>query len=438
MSYEIQRKEDSLSGTVLTVQIPERDVDRKALYTLQYETPEFLVPFRYRDVDGQVELAYQLGERSKLRYFYGAKTPEEYIRLWEGLLRPLLDCGEWFLKPLSFVLEPEYLYQDKQGRISYLYIPSRPDFSSRDQLKNMAMQVADKNSVSSPELENMIFRMLMKDFQPRTFLEALHKTQTPAMPAPVDALYPPPPPLPAVKQEKQETVPPPKAPLPAPVPVRDGDIFIDFPGKAKEKKKGGFSLFGGKGEKAVRKKGKEKKDLEQKTSPVGKPSGISKGEPGKKPWPDLPVYVPPAAVRPSPAAAETQLKKPNAVYPAAEENETQLEEFGTCLRLVGAAGLPPVIPVQIEVGEVFTIGRYDTSVGRQQSSFEFREDTKAVSRRHHAAIERDADGYTITDMASRAGTFVDGRPLQPNLPYRLRRNVKISFGTGGADYLWEE
>lgn len=437
MNYEIQRKENSLSGTVLTVQIPERDVDRKALYTLQYEMPEFLIPFRYRDVDGQVELTYQTGERSKLRYFYGPKMPEDYVCLWEGLLQPLLSCSEWFLKPFSFVLKPEYLYRDKQGRISYLYIPSREDYSSGDQLKSMAMQVAEKNSVSSPELENMVLRMLMKDFQPKTFLEALHKAQTPAKPAQKETLYPPMPPLPAIKQEKQETPPPLKDPLPAPVPIGDGDIFIDLSGKEKEKKKGGFFRFGGKEEKAVGKKGKEKKGREKRVLPAGKQPIVAGKMPGEKPWTDTPVYIPPAAVRPAPVSSETQFQKPKAVCPAAEENETQLEEFGTRLRLVGSADLPSVIPVHIEVGEVFTIGRFDTSVGRKQSSFEFREDTKAVSR-HHAAIERDVDGYIITDISSRAGTFVEGRPLQPNLPYRLRKNVKISFGTSGADYIWEE
>lgn len=449
MNYEIQRKEDSLSGTVLTVQIPERDVDRKALYTLQYEMPEFLIPFRYRDVDGQVELTYQTGERSKLRYFYGPKMPEDYVCLWEGLLQPLLSCSEWFLKPFSFVLKPEYLYRDKQGRISYLYIPSQEDYSSGDQLKSMAMQVAEKNSVSSPELENMVLRMLMKDFQPKTFLEALHKAQTSVKPAPKDALYPPMPPLPAVKQEKENLLYPPISPLPAvkqkkqetppqlksslPASIIGGDdIFIDLSGEEKEKKKGGFFRFGSKGRKAVEKKSKEKKVL-----PAGKQSIMSGEASGEKPWADTPVYMPPAAVRPTPVSSETQFQKPKAVCPAAEENETQLEEFGTRLRLVGSADLPSVIPVHIEVGEVFTIGRFDTSVGRKQSSFEFREDTKAVSR-HHAAIERDVDGYIITDIASRAGTFVEGRPLQPNLPYRLRKNVKISFGTSGADYIWEE
>ena len=134
-----------------------------------------------------------------------------------------------------------------------------------------------------------------------------------------------------------------------------------------------------------------------------------------------PVYEPPCLTR----------------VPEAESDETQLEDSGPRLKLVGRAGLPMVISVNIQEGETFTIGRYDITVGRQQSSFEFQENTKAVSR-HHAAIERDMEGYTITDIQSRAGTFLNGGSLRPGVPYRLRQNMRISFGNSGADYLWEE
>lgn len=87
-------------------------------------------------------------------------------------------------------------------------------------------------------------------------------------------------------------------------------------------------------------------------------------------------------------------------------------------------------------GDVFTIGRFDVSVGRKQSNFEFDPKTKAVSRRH-AAIERDGEGgYVIVDLSSRAGTFVNGERLVANVPKKLENGDKVSFGTGGADYIW--
>ena len=94
--------------------------------------------------------------------------------------------------------------------------------------------------------------------------------------------------------------------------------------------------------------------------------------------------------------------------------------------------------MSIEPGQNFTIGRFDVTVGHRQSDFEFDKRTKAVSR-HHAAIERDISGrYSVVDLASSAGTFVNGERLSPNVPRILERGVRVSFGTGGADYIWEE
>ena len=108
------------------------------------------------------------------------------------------------------------------------------------------------------------------------------------------------------------------------------------------------------------------------------------------------------------------------------------------LRLVGDPALPREIPVGLQPGQAFTIGRFDVSVGHQQSDYEFDKQTKAVSR-HHAAIEREQDGcYTLVDLDSKAGTFLNGERLTPNVPVPLTRGSRVSFGTGGADYIWEE
>ena len=65
MIYEIASKAD-LSSVTLLVRFPEEDLDEKALYTIQADAPPFLIPFRHRIIDGQVECAYQLGDYSKL------------------------------------------------------------------------------------------------------------------------------------------------------------------------------------------------------------------------------------------------------------------------------------------------------------------------------------------------------------------------------------
>ena len=77
------------------------------------------------------------------------------------------------------------------------------------------------------------------------------------------------------------------------------------------------------------------------------------------------------------------------------------------------------------------------SIGQKQCDFEFERSTKAVSRRH-AAIERGVDGYGIVDLASSAGTFINGQKIPPNTPVKLDKGCRVSFGSSGADYVWDE
>lgn len=427
MMYEISTKTDLVSGMTLSVRFPEEHLDEKALYTLQYDMPGFLVPFHSRAVDGEIELTYCVGNRSKLRYFNGAKSPDEYVRMWEGLLQPLLDCGDWFLKAYSFVMDSDYLFYDKQtNTISYLYIPAKMDCSSYEELKVMLSGLAAANTVTDSQLENVVLRMLVEDFRPKDFLDTLRDKVSQGRAVvtpqpPVVKQEPEPTPLGEKKQEKEPVM----KGVPSPnrngeITPPSGDIVIHLSGtKApsedrrgknageKKDKKQKFGLFSGK-------KGKEQLAREEISAPV------DQGE--RQPvQPPVPVYEPPLEVRPAMEGSDV----------------TQLEEYGTGLRLVGMTGLPGRIEVDIQVGGAFSVGRYDKDLKRKQSSFEFPTGTVAVSRRH-AVIERDVDGYTITDLSSRAGTFVNGVPLSPNVPYRLHRGEKISFGTSGADYIWEE
>ena len=106
------------------------------------------------------------------------------------------------------------------------------------------------------------------------------------------------------------------------------------------------------------------------------------------------------------------------------------------LWLIGAQGLPRVIPISFQ-GKPFVIGRYDVNVGRKQCDFEFAKATKAVSR-SHASIEATSSGSAIMDLDSRAGTFINGERIIPGDLYYIKRGDHISFGTAGADYMFED
>ena len=437
MIYEIESKTD-LSSVTLLVRFPEEDLYEKALYTIQADEPPFLIPFRHRIIDGQVECAYLLGEYSKLQYWFGTRSAEEYIEFWEQVLQPLLDCGDWFLDAFSFVLDPQYLYTDRMGkRVLYIYVPSKQSCCTLDDLHAMVGELSKRNTVTDSQLENKVLRAIMEGFQPKSFLHMLRDTQSKTVSI-QRGVAAPAPPIPPVPAEKPASEPAPLPKVAAEPQVRpfavgnDDDIVIDLSGegtKGPEKKEKG--LFGRKAEKKKMEKQpkksglfggkKEKRQKEQKEIVLGAAAGAPE-----------PVQQVPG----SPRVQEAQVWTP----PQVESEVTQLDEAftGACLRLVGNPNLPSQIPVNLSPGEMFTIGRFDVSVGYRQSTFEFDKSTKAVSR-HHAVIERQSNGgYTVTDLSSSAGTFVDGARLTPNVPRPIQRGSRISFGTGGADYIWEE
>jgi len=408
MSYEIQSRNDFLTGSYLVTRIPENELDLHALNTIQADCPDFIVPFHYKNTNGQVELVYKIGTQCRLQYLSGDLSSRDYAGLWQSLLTPLLECGDWFMNPGSFVLNADYLYYDKNRKaVSYVYIPSANKCSGHEAFYEMAVEVSKMMTVSDAVLENKVLRAIIKDFNPIDFLGMLkdhlteksdsaevipvfEETTGSSINHDVTEVKD----LPIAAQEIGEDA------------VIDIQPEIKFGQGRKGKETGGYKLFSG--------KGKRKKAAQG----------------------DLPEVV---AQKPE-YAQNKILKTVTGGNKQAEiidiTQSTSMMSGSPGLRYIGRAHLPPSIRILITEGEIFTIGRFDASVGKKQSSFEFDKKTKAVSRRH-AVIERDVNGYRITDLSSTAGTFINDKKLPPNTPYELETGFRVSFGNSGADYVWE-
>jgi len=48
---------------------------------------------------------------------------------------------------------------------------------------------------------------------------------------------------------------------------------------------------------------------------------------------------------------------------------------------------------------------------------------------NHARIDKNGDTWTVTDIGSTNGTFVNGRQLQPNMPQNIQVGDTIRFST---------
>ena len=450
MNYDIQSKSDIVSGATLVVRIPAEDLDRKALYTIQADKPAFILPFRYRIIDGQIEFVYQIGAQSKLQYLAGNRYPKEYAELWSGVLCPLFECGDWFLRPYSFVLDINYLFCDKNSNtMSYVYIPSRRDCSDYYNLKEMAAEISRQITVSAADLENKVLRAIMLDFNPKAFLQML-KSCTPvcAPPACIPAApqqcanvqkalpIPPMPQIPEQTPVKQEIVEIQEGNASQPRDIQtgeSGEIFIDLFSNRKPGKK---AKSGKKDNGDVRnKREKRSKKADQTAGIFGKKKDARRENPIEA---DTGQHMAAGAPQ-QPERLPFQFSAPDHAPPTEFADITQNISYGSSgpqLRLIGSVSSPPEITVSIGEGEAFSIGRFDANIGRQQSNFEFDKMTKAVSRRH-AVIERCVDGYSLVDLSSSAGTYLNGQKLPPNAPCRLVPGCKFSFGNCGADYIWE-
>jgi hypothetical protein len=452
MIYGIESKNDLLTGSSLIVTIPGDELDRKALRTILADKPEFILPFRHRSIDGQIEFVYQIGMHCKLQYLSGERPPKEYAEQWSAMLRPLLDCGDWFMNPYSFVLSAEYLYCDKNKKtVGYVYIPSIRACSDYDALREMAADISKLISVPDAELENRVLRAIMKDFSPNEFLQML-KSHVPASTPPAHAQSIAGPWHPPARADSPARAPKPADHMEASFErppyfegsehghnagkLHDsaqevsGDIIINIPLSGAPAKKNPEAP-------EAKKRSKGKKEKEDK-KPKGKRRLFGKK---KNAEPKVPEDVPAPLAAAGYGISEASPDPAEPIYttPADTNDITQSIPYvapGTKFRLVGSAHLPPIIDVLIKESEVFTVGRFDAAVGKQQSSFEFDKRTKAVSRRH-AAIERSADSYSIIDLSSSSGTFINGQQLPPNTPFELGHGCRVSFGNAGADYVWE-
>jgi len=421
MKYEIKSKDDFLTGSYLITSIPDSEVDKNALHTIQADCPDFILPVHYKRNNGQIELIYKIGTKNKLLYFAGDFTPKEYIEIWQSLLKPLLECGDWFMSPSSFVLDAEYLYYDKNKKsVSYVYIPSAGGCCGYDTLHKMAVEVSKMMTVSDAALENKVLRSIMRDFSPEEFLKMLKdhlsESETPPVSAQEHRAPKEPQPNPAQSDNhqisditessviKQET---------------GEDILIDIQPEInsdqtkRERENGGYRIFSGKSKRQkVNGYNEENHTNQDKVISI---NGL------------VPVSTHHIASRPD-------VQKKAELIEITQNTPVMLD--GPGLRYIGRARMPQAIGIKIIEGEIFTIGRFDATVGKKQSSFEFDKKTKAVSRRH-AVIERDSRGYKIIDLSSSAGTFVNDKKLPPNTPHELETGCRVSFGNSGADYVWE-
>lgn len=78
-------------------------------------------------------------------------------------------------------------------------------------------------------------------------------------------------------------------------------------------------------------------------------------------------------------------------------------------------------------GQTYRLSRPTVTVGRAQDC-DLQLQEQGISRRH-ARLDRGPQGWTITDLSSTNGTFVNGRRLAPREGHALRSGDRITIGS---------
>lgn len=164
--------------------------------------------------------------------------------------------------------------------------------------------------------------------------------------------------------------------------------------------------------------------------------------PPPQPLPQPVVVAPqpvPVVARPAP---QPPVRVPQPVAPAdgvACEScgRVNKREAKFCAGCGAPLGVPPVARIKLTSPRGTweqKVERMPMRIGRRdprQKHFpeiDLAEHDRGIASRNHAQIGRDGSFYTITDLGSTNGTFLNGKPLQPNRPARLRSGDRVKVG----------
>lgn len=141
-----------------------------------------------------------------------------------------------------------------------------------------------------------------------------------------------------------------------------------------------------------------------------------------------------ASLQPSPSRRETTA----ALNKAAAAGPSTVEELAPPAAAAPARTAPTVCLVVINSGRRIVVdGGQELLVGRKDNQRGIYPDVDlgldggydaGVSRRH-ALIAPGPGGFTLEDLSSANGTFVNGQRLQPQAPAPLRNGDELKFGT---------
>jgi serine/threonine protein kinase len=154
--------------------------------------------------------------------------------------------------------------------------------------------------------------------------------------------------------------------------------------------------------------------------------------------PPQPVTLPPPVTPPPqpPAAPLTPC------HSCGRLNKAQARFCATCGTPLGNLPAAKIVLRSTHRSWEISLGQTPMRIGRRDPrqnhypEVDLAEHDRGIASRHHATIQRDGDFYTVTDVGSTNGTLVNGLPLTPRTPHRLRQGDQIKIGEVEIEFRW--
>ncbi|MDO4295483.1 MAG: DUF6382 domain-containing protein [bacterium] len=439
------------------------EMDTIAIQVIRQDCPDFLLHMRTMEIDGELELRYELSGGLRLSYLQHSMYKKDFLELLIHMLLPFKNCSDWFLDYHNFVLDENYIMSDKAGQsIKYIYIPSMDYAMTDEEIKKFFINFILKIDIKddSGYMVNLIRMLNQPEYTLLLLLEYLQQESKSQVTVPQPQRPQPEPkrsfsenlglvaepsnilesvkkrmPSPSVEKEKVEAAP--------------SYASTEF-GKSNEEGRLMSSLFGEEEVPSKAKEGKKKKEKPEKPQKTGKGGGffgLFKGKEEKKARVDNFVQgiVPEREEKGREEREAAYNNSPSPSYPMSRDDDETVAMIQEAvsnesndelhLRLEKCVGCKCPDFIEIDLRQGFaTVGRRNKN-GEPQADYNFESALSFISRRQFR-VEKSGTAYRIVDLDSANGTSVNGQRLVPNTPYNLERNdtITIAFSRSIVEY----
>ncbi len=140
-------------------------VDWIALKVIKQDCPDFLLPVKVMEIDGEQEVRYELLDGIRLSYSGLNINRKDFNTLLCNMLMPFKTCSDWFLDYHNLLLDNDHILIGRSGyTVKYLYIPTAEYTQSDAQIMEYFMDLILRTEIQDDQHYAMdLLRILKSD-----------------------------------------------------------------------------------------------------------------------------------------------------------------------------------------------------------------------------------------------------------------------------------